>query len=237
MIRKFAAALTVAASLLVASPAHAATTAPPAEVAALSVSEQVVPIQAVLVAARTYAVRPGDTLFRIAAAQCGNGDAYRSLAAASGIVNPDRIFPGQRIVLTCTGGKAAPKTAAKAPRQAAPTAVLAAAGPTTGAVSFALRQVGKPYIWGATGPNGYDCSGLVVAAYRSIGISLPHFTGDLLRRGTPVSRASLRPGDLVFLSSSHVGLAIGGDRVVVAPQSGENVKVQTIYAYYAGRRI
>lgn len=233
MFARLAAALTVAASLLVASPAHAATTAPSAEVAALSVSEQVVPIQAVLVAARTYAVRPGDTLFRIAAAQCGNGNAYRSLAAASGIVNPDRIFPGQRIVLTCTGAKTAPK----APRQAVPTAVLAAAGSTSGAVAFALRQVGKPYIWGATGPGGYDCSGLIVAAYRSIGISLPHFTGDLLRRGTSVSRANLRPGDLVFLSSSHVGLAIGGDQVVVAPQSGENVKVQTIYAYYAGRRI
>lgn len=246
MIRKLAATLTVAASLLVASPAHAATTAPPAEVAALSVfqnldlaaphpSSAAQTVVASLVAARSYTVRPGDNLSRIAARYCGTASAYRSLATASGIVNPDRIWPGQRITLTCAG-PVAPAVRTQ-PKVHAQTASVAVGGSASGAVAYAMQQIGMPYIWGATGPNGYDCSGLVVAAYRAIGISLPHFTGDLLGLGTPVSRANLRPGDLVFLSSSHVGLAIDGDRVVVAPQSGESVKVQSIYAFYAARRI
>lgn len=243
MLRRSAsllAAVTVAGVLL-ASPAHAATTAhPPAEVAAFPVSQNLdlaglTPSLAAQTLPTTYVVQRGDTLSRIAARFCGNTSAYRSIGAASGIGNFDLIYPGQRLTLKCTGGVA---TARKAPAVVhAQTASVAVSGSSSGAVAFAMRQIGKPYIWGATGPNGYDCSGLVVAAYRSIGISLPHFTGDLLRRGTPVSRANLRPGDLVFLSSSHVGLAIGGDRVVVAPQSGESIKVQTIYAFYTARRI
>ncbi|MES2211472.1 MAG: LysM peptidoglycan-binding domain-containing C40 family peptidase [Chloroflexota bacterium] len=187
----------------------------------------------------SYTVVRGDTLFRIASRLCGNGNAYRSLAAASNIGNWDLIYPGQKITLNCTATARA-KPAAKAPAKAAPAKAVTAAASTGSAssvVSFALAQVGKPYVWGAAGPNGFDCSGLIVASYRHIGITLPHFTGDLLRRGSAVSRGNLRPGDLVFLSSSHVGLAIGGDKVVVAPQPGERVKVQSIYAYYAGRRL
>lgn len=240
MLRRLAAALAVAATALIASPAHAATTAPPAAVAAFHVSavsgsmHQSLMSRLAAIAPSGYVVHSGDTLGRIASRYCGTTAAYRSIGAANGIANYDLIYPGEKLRIVCTGGKPAPRAA---PRQAAATAVLAATGSTSGAVSYAMRQIGKPYVFGAVGPNGFDCSGLVVASFRSVGISLPHFTGALLGRGTPVSRANLRPGDLVFLSSSHVGLAIGGDKVVVAPQSGESVKVQTIYAFYAGRRL
>jgi len=246
MIRRLAAALTVAASLLVAAPAHAATTAPPAEVAAFPVSQNLdlaglTPSLAAQTLPTTYVVQRGDTLSRIAARFCGSSSAYRSIGAASGIGNFDLIYPGQRVTLDCTHAVRTLSTTRNKHANAVPTlhaqtASAAVSGSSSGAVAYAMRQIGKPYVWGATGPGGFDCSGLIVASYRSVGITLPHFTGDLLRRGTPVSRSNLRPGDLVFLSSSHVGLAIGGDQVVVAPQSGERVKVQKIYAYYAGRR-
>lgn len=230
------AAVTVAGVLL-ASPAHAATTSPPGEVAVVLSAPNLESAAATpSFAPQTgYVVQRGDTLTRIAARFCGTTSAYRSIGAASGIGNFDLIYPGEVLAMKCTGGvRALPKQPAVVHAQ---TASVAVSGPASRAVSFALAQVGKPYVWGATGPGGYDCSGLVVAAYRAAGITLPHFTGDLLRRGTPVSRANLRPGDLVFLSASHVGLAIGGDRVVVAPQPGERVKVQAIYSYYAGRHL
>ncbi len=225
------AAVTVAGVLL-ASPAHAATTAnPPAEVAVVLSAH----LPDAVMAPTTYVVQRGDTLTRIAARYCGNPAAYRSIGAASGIGNFDLIYPGQRLTLKCTGGVA---PARKAPAVVhAQTASVAVSGSASRAVSFALAQVGKPYVFGALGPNAYDCSGLVVAAYRAAGISLPHFTGDLRRRGVSVSQNNLRPGDIVFLSSSHVGLFIGNNQVVVAPQTGERVKVQAIYHYTDGRRI
>lgn len=104
-------------------------------------------------------------------------------------------------------------------------------------IRYALAQRGDPYIWGAAGPNAFDCSGLIVAAYRQVGIRLPHFTGALLGYGRRISRAAMRPGDLVFTSSHHVGLYLGRGRMVVAPHSGAVVRIQTVYAFYTARRI
>lgn len=118
----------------------------------------------------------------------------------------------------------------------------ASSGPTpTGragtVVAYGKAQVGKRYVFGATGPNTFDCSGLVVAAYKKIGISLPHYTGDLLKRGRSVSRSQLVPGDLVFPSSGHVGIYIGGGQIVHASNPKTSVKISSIYAFYAARRI
>lgn len=94
------------------------------------------------------------------------------------------------------------------------------------AINFAKRQVGKPYVWGGTGPRGYDCSGLMVAAYRSVGKALPRTTYAQLaglRHG-----GRLKPGDLVFGSRGHVALYIGNGKVVSAPGRGRRVEIQGV---------
>lgn len=104
-------------------------------------------------------------------------------------------------------------------------------------VSYALAQQGDRYRWGASGPNAFDCSGLVVASFKSIGITLYHYTGDLLKHGTHINRGSLKRGDLVFPTSSHVGIYLGNNKMVVASSGKGRVIIQTIYSFYAGRRL
>jgi cell wall-associated NlpC family hydrolase len=104
-------------------------------------------------------------------------------------------------------------------------------------VGFALAQVGKDYAFGSTGPDAFDCSGLVVAAYRRLGLSLPRSTGGLAHMGRPVSRAELQPGDLIFPSSGHVGIYIGGGRMVHASTERGGVKISGIYAFSFARRV
>jgi cell wall-associated NlpC family hydrolase len=106
----------------------------------------------------------------------------------------------------------------------------------TTAVRAALTQRGKPYVWGAAGPDSYDCSGLVVWAFAQEGISLPHYTGDLWNAGMHVSRGDLEPGDLVFFFAdlSHVGIYIGNNLMVVAPSTGQVVQVQALFEPYVG---
>jgi cell wall-associated NlpC family hydrolase len=104
-------------------------------------------------------------------------------------------------------------------------------GPATGraaaAIAFALAQRGKPYVYGATGPGSYDCSGLTQAAYRAAGVTLGRTTYDQAKEGVPVSKADLRPGDLVFFYSglSHVGIYLGNGQIVHAPHTGAVVEV------------
>jgi cell wall-associated NlpC family hydrolase len=94
-------------------------------------------------------------------------------------------------------------------------------------VAFAVAQVGKPYSWGAAGPGSYDCSGLTMAAYNVIGVSLPHSAADQYNYGHHVSFNSLQPGDLMFFYSpiGHVTMYIGGGMMVSAPETGELVKI------------
>ncbi|MEU8824173.1 NlpC/P60 family protein [Streptomyces sp. NPDC048636] len=94
------------------------------------------------------------------------------------------------------------------------------------AIAFAQAQVGKPYVWGATGPNSFDCSGLTQAAWKSAGVSLPRTTWDQVKVGTRVSTSDLEPGDLVFFYDdiSHVGLYIGDGMMIHAPKPGDAVK-------------
>ncbi|WP_262699127.1 MULTISPECIES: C40 family peptidase [Streptomyces] len=94
------------------------------------------------------------------------------------------------------------------------------------AIAFAKAQLGKPYVWGATGPSSFDCSGLTQAAWKSAGISLPRTTWDQVKAGTRVSTSQLQPGDLVFFYDdiSHVGLYIGDGMMIHAPKPGDVVK-------------
>ncbi|NES15890.1 peptidoglycan endopeptidase [Micromonospora sp. PPF5-17] len=107
------------------------------------------------------------------------------------------------------------------------------------AIKTACAQVGDPYVWGATGPNSFDCSGLTQYAYKAAGISLTHFTGAQWNEGRPVSRDEARPGDLVFFYSDlhHVGLYLGNGLMVHAPRTGKPVQVSKIaYQPVAGFR-
>ncbi|WP_432987392.1 C40 family peptidase [Dactylosporangium sp. CA-233914] len=106
-----------------------------------------------------------------------------------------------------------------------------------GVVGFAMAQVGKGYAYGSTGPDEFDCSGLVVAAYRRAGINLPRSTGGLAGTGRPVARADLQPGDLIFPSTGHVGIYIGGGRMVHASTERGGVKISNIYAFRFARRV
>ncbi|AZM54970.1 hypothetical protein DMA15_22365 [Streptomyces sp. WAC 01529] len=110
-------------------------------------------------------------------------------------------------------------TAAKAPNARA-----------AAAVSYAYKAIGSPYVWGATGPNAFDCSGLTQAAYRSAGVSLPRTTYAQIAAGQRVPRSALRPGDLVFFYSgiSHVGIYVGNGQMIHAPNPSAPVRLAPI---------
>lgn len=99
------------------------------------------------------------------------------------------------------------------------------------ALAFARAQVGKPYVWGASGPGSYDCSGLTQAAWKAAGVTLPRTTWDQVKAGTTVSVNSAQPGDLVFFYDdiSHVGIYIGDGMMIHAPKPGAYVREESIY--------
>ncbi|MFE9176914.1 NlpC/P60 family protein [Streptomyces sp. NPDC007126] len=99
------------------------------------------------------------------------------------------------------------------------------------AIAFARAQIGKPYVWGATGPDSYDCSGLTQAAWKAAGVTLPRVTYDQVNAGTTVPVSQAQPGDLVFFYDdiSHVGLYIGDGMMIHAPKPGAYVREESIF--------
>ncbi|WP_405587614.1 NlpC/P60 family protein [Streptomyces sp. NBC_01092] len=99
------------------------------------------------------------------------------------------------------------------------------------ALAFARSQVGKPYVWGATGPDSYDCSGLTQAAWKAAGVDIPRVTYDQVNAGTTVSLSNAQPGDLVFFYDdiTHVGIYIGNGMMIHAPKPGTYVREESIY--------
>ncbi|HEV2890721.1 MAG TPA: NlpC/P60 family protein [Frankiaceae bacterium] len=108
-------------------------------------------------------------------------------------------------------------------------------GPASGrasvAVAEAYRQLGKPYQWGAEGPDRFDCSGLTMWVWAKAGVSLPHSSRMQFDQGRHVAQSELRPGDLVFYGSPihHVGIYVGDGKYINAPQTGDVVKVASVY--------
>ncbi|MFB9571505.1 C40 family peptidase [Streptomyces yanii] len=98
-------------------------------------------------------------------------------------------------------------------------------------LAFARAQIGKPYVWGATGPSSYDCSGLTQAAWKAAGVDIPRTTWDQVKIGTRIATADLKPGDLVFFYDdiSHVGIYKGDGMMIHAPKPGANVREESIY--------
>jgi peptidoglycan DL-endopeptidase CwlO len=111
-----------------------------------------------------------------------------------------------------------------------PAGLPPARGSAATAVRVALAQVGEPYHWGAAGPDSFDCSGLTMYAWGRAGVDLPHSSQQQYAALPHVARAALRPGDLVFFGSPihHVGMYIGGGRMVAAPSSGRTVQVSVV---------
>ncbi|GAA1748586.1 bifunctional lytic transglycosylase/C40 family peptidase [Streptomonospora arabica] len=123
---------------------------------------------------------------------------------------------------------------------AIPAAVGGGVGSQAGqkAVQWALRQVGKPYIWGGVGPAGFDCSGLTMKAWQNAGVDLPRVTTDQYQAGQRVSLGQLQPGDLLFYDTtdvgspgpppSHVTMYIGDGQMINAPSTGSDVRVEPV---------
>jgi cell wall-associated NlpC family hydrolase len=129
---------------------------------------------------------------------------------------------------------AAATAAAQAQITVDPATVGAAPAPNPraqAAVDAALSQLGKPYQWGAAGPDSYDCSGLTMWAWSQAGVGLPHNSGSQYAATPRVAQSDWAPGDLVFFGSPihHVGLYIGNGKMVEAPYSGQVVRVNSAF--------
>ncbi len=172
--------------------------------------------------------RTAEARARLAELTCRQGeladakaDVQQKLAEAQTLLArlaPPRTAPGTTPEPSPTGGRAAEPS------------------PTTGraaeAVAFAQAQLGKPYAWGATGPDGYDCSGLVQAAWNRAGVSLPRTTYAQIGAAPRITRDRLQPGDLVFFypGISHVGLYTGNGHMIHAPHPGAPIRYESVDA-------
>ncbi|WP_366139812.1 C40 family peptidase [uncultured Modestobacter sp.] len=151
------------------------------------------------------------------------------------------LFASAGVVLTPVAAQAS--AGGSAPPVAAPVAPVVAPNVAAQvAVDTALAQQGKPYVWAGAGPNSYDCSGLTQYAFAAAGVSLPHSSRMQSTMGTPVARADLQPGDLVFFYDpvGHVGIYIGNGQMVHAPTSGDVVKIANVdqmWGYHSARRL
>lgn len=108
---------------------------------------------------------------------------------------------------------------------------------TATALSYIVAQIGKPYVWGATGPNSYDCSGLMLRGFQAAGVrSMPRVSQGQQVWATPVDKKDIQPGDLVFFGQPayHVGVYIGGGLMIDAPYTGARVRVDRVWSSVTG---
>lgn len=115
--------------------------------------------------------------------------------------------------------------------QAASTTTTATSSVQT-VINAAKAQIGKPYVWGASGPSAFDCSGLTSFAFSKAGKNIGRTTYTQLNAGKRVSVGQLQAGDLVFWGNYHVGIYLGNNQYIHAPQPGQNVTVATISSYF-----
>ncbi len=178
-------------------------------------------------------------LERLAAQQkaARNAAAQRTVAAARQIT---------RVTQSMTGGSSNSRRAATTrptatrPRNtrptntrthttSAPTVSVSVSGRGGAAVAAAESVLGRPYVWGASGPSSFDCSGLTMWAWAHAGVGLSHSSSAQYGSGAQVSQSALQPGDLLFFYSpiSHVGMYIGGGQMIHAPHTGDVVRIAT----------
>lgn len=106
-------------------------------------------------------------------------------------------------------------------------------------IAYGMQEIGSPYVFGDEGPDSFDCSGLTQYVFGKAGITLPRTAAQQQDATQPVSASSARPGDLVFWGdpAHHVGLYLGGGRMLAAPHAGANVRVQDVYGSPEYRRV
>ena len=125
---------------------------------------------------------------------------------------------GSRVPASSVGGDAIPNLPAPSARAAA-------------AIGYAEAQLGKPYVYAASGPNTYDCSGLTMMAWAAAGVSMPHYSGAQYGMFPHVPLDRLAPGDLIFWGSGgseHVSMYIGGGLQIAATHTGDYVRIQPV---------
>jgi cell wall-associated NlpC family hydrolase len=141
-----------------------------------------------------------------------------------------------RLALLCLVALAFVPARAGAAAQARVSHATAVARRQAKIVRFARHYLGVRYAYGGTSPaNGFDCSGFTRFVYAHFGITLPHYSGAQFDRGRSVSRAGLRPGDLLFFDGlGHVGMYIGHGLFIHAPHAGTRVSIDPLSGWYAG---
>lgn len=179
---------------------------------------------------RTIRLVRGDTLWALAIRY---HTSVRALQQLNHLGSATLIFAGRSFAIPGTGAAVPPpSTVPTAPTHPAPprTSLSAPIGTDTARIlAFAYAQIGKPYLWGGTGPVGFDCSGLVQQAYTASGIRLPRGAADQSRAGIRISRDQLRPGDLVFsYGFDHVQLYVGDGRVIEAAHPGTVIRISIL---------
>lgn len=113
-----------------------------------------------------------------------------------------------------------------------------AGGNAQAILNEAYKHLGAKYVWGAIGPETFDCSGFTSYVYKhAAGMNISRTTYTQVDVGQPVSQDQLKPGDLVFPNAGHVGIYVGNGQMIHAPQTGDVIKVSPVYGFYAGRRM
>jgi cell wall-associated NlpC family hydrolase len=151
---------------------------------------------------------------------------------------PPSTAPPSTTPPSTTPPSATPPPSTPPPSTPPPTTAPAVSRRASVAVQTARAQIGDPYVWGATGPDAFDCSGLTSYSWKAAGVILPRTSREQYAAGVKVARSALRPGDLVYFGSPiyHVALYIGNNMMISAPQPGDVVKYQSLDAFsdYAG---
>ena len=164
-------------------------------------------------------------------------DAIQRQAAAAAETQRLRQLAANQPVSSAPVPDPAPSPVSDAP--------VASRGGVSAVIAFARAQIGKPYQWGAAGPDTFDCSGLTLMAWAQVGVNLSHYTGYQWAETRRVPLSDLQPGDLVFFGDSgptshHMGLYVGNDMMINAPNTGSFVRYDNIYSFggllpYGGR--
>ena len=216
-------------------PSHQATTAATAHKATASKGTSSAPTpsrtQRNIAKPRVIKLHRGDTLWSLARRY---NTTVAALQALNGLGTSTLIYAGRDLRLPAdssagTGTRASTTSAPTPGTSPATDADAVVSGNAATAVAYAKAQLGKPYAWGATGPNAYDCSGLVMRAWQAAGVQLPRTTYQQVNTGHHITRTQLRPGDLIFTNDNgHVQLYIGAGQVIEAPHTGAQIRISPL---------